>query len=112
MAAAAEPELVRDQLQDRLVRDRHVADVATACVRRDRHARDPETGHAEALVEIGAGEVVRYEAGRDMIEEATPLVVVDEHRAALELRRGDERVDDVGHERLADPDVAMRVFVA
>ena len=50
--------------------------------------------------------------GRDVVEEASPLVVVDEHRARPELRRGDEGVDDVGHEGLADADVAVRMLVA
>ena len=47
-----------------------------------------------------------------MVEEAAPLVVDDEQRAAFELRRFDEGVDDVGDERLADADVAVRVLVA
>ncbi len=47
-----------------------------------------------------------------MVEEPSPLVVDDEQRAAFELRRLEERVDDVRDERLADPYVAMRVLVA
>ena len=50
--------------------------------------------------------------GRDVVEEAAPLVVDDEQRAALPLRRLHERVHDVGHERLAHADVAVRVLVA
>src|SRR6185295_2898124 len=51
-------------------------------------------------------------AGTDVIEEPAPLVVVDEQDPAPILRRLDEGVDDVGHERLADADVAVRVLVA
>jgi len=47
-----------------------------------------------------------------MLEEAAPLVVDDEQRAGLPLRRFHERVHDVGHERLAGAHVAVRVLVA
>ena len=51
-------------------------------------------------------------ARADVVEEPAPLVVVDEQDPAPVLRRLDEGVDDVGHERLADADVAVRVLVA
>jgi len=47
-----------------------------------------------------------------VVEEPAPLVVHDEDHASLPLRRLHERVHDVGHERLADADVAVGVLVA
>ena len=47
-----------------------------------------------------------------MVEEAAPLVVDDEEGTAFELRALEEGVDDVGHERLAEPHVPVRVLVA
>src|SRR6185295_1286700 len=44
-------------------------------------------------------------------EEPAPLVVDDEQRAALPLRRLHERVHDVGHIGLAGAHVAVRVLV-
>ena len=110
-----EPVAVGDQLQDRLVGAGHVAHppaLLGAGVGRDRDRRDAESGQRPVVLEVGAvaalvGDVLRA----DVVEEPAPLVVVDEHRSAPVLRGLDECVGDVGHERLAESDVAVRVLV-
>ena len=104
---------VGDQLQDRLVGHLLVADAALSAVGRDADAGDPEARQAVvegevAVVLAAVGDLARP----DVVEEPAPLVVVDEQDPAPILRRLDEGVDDVGHERLADADVAVRVLVA
>ncbi len=75
-------------------------------------ARDAEARQAPVVVDVVAvAPLVGDERRRDVVEEAAPLVVVDEHRAALVLGRLDESVRDVRHERLAQADVAVRVLV-
>ncbi len=68
----------------------------------------------DAVVDIDAARAadVAYPRGADVVKEAAPLVVDDEQRAALELRRLHERVHDIRHERLAGAHVAVRVLIA
>ncbi len=55
---------------------------------------------------------IRRGAGRDVVEEAAPLVEVDdEHRLGPGRAAGD-RLVDIGQETLPDPDVAVRMIVA
>ena len=112
-----ETEAVHDQLEDRLVPVAAVVDAdtraprAVARPRRDRHGRDAEAHLAEVLVEVGALAVVRDARRRDVVEEPAPLVVDDEERAALVVRATRRTRHDVGHERLAEAHVAVRVLV-
>ena len=78
---------------------------------RDRHARNAEAGDAERLRQLVALAGVGDEARGHVVEEPSPLVVVDEHGAAPELRRVEKRVGDLGHEGLAVADVAVGVLV-
>ena len=66
---------------------------------------------AEVLVEVRVERSSGTPGRAHVVEEPAPLVVDDEQRAALVVGRLHERVDHVGHERLAEPHVAERVLV-
>src|SRR3954447_9837356 len=95
-----DPESVGDELQDRLEPVERVLDVIAPHPGRYRDRRDAEAHQPVVLVDVGVVALIGDARRSDMVEEPAPLVVGDEQRAALELRRLHERVDDVGHERL------------
>ena len=88
-----------------------MADGAALGERRDHHGRNAEAHQTEVQVDVRARPGVGDAWRAHVVEEASPLVVDDEERAPLPVGRLDERVHDVGHERLAEPHVAERVLV-
>ena len=78
---------------------------------RDRDRRDPEAHQPEVVVDVRAAARVGNARRAHVVEEASPLVVDDEQRAALPVRRLDEGVHHVGHERLPEPHVTERMLV-
>ena len=105
------------KLQDRLEAELRVADAGVAAaapaarVGRHRDGGDAEAHLAEVLVEIRRRTRVAHPRRLHVVEEAAPLVVDDEERAAAVAPRRHEGAHDVGHPRLAEPDVAVRVLV-
>ena len=95
----AAEEVVLDELQVRVERQRLVVDDPVLRVRADHHRRDAETV-AEAI------DVRRA----DVVVEATPVVPGQEDRCALPLRAAHHVVDQPRHVGLADRDRRRRVF--
>ena len=88
-----------------------VVDVSTPRVRRRDQGRHPETELPEVVEVVAAVAVIGHHGRSDVVEEAAPLVVHEDQRAASPLRRSNERAVDRLDEALPERDVAPGVVV-
>ena len=88
-----------------------VVDEAGHRVRRRHDRRHPESGLPVVGGVVVRGSIIGQHRRRDVVEEATPLVVGEEEQAVLPAGRFGERLEHVAEEPLAGTGIGVRMIV-